>query len=156
MIVIIRRLFYTFLVSMIPAIEIKGAIPFGIALGLDTKLAYIAALAGSSVILVFLAFFTNWFYRFCKRKHLMKHFTGWMDKITQKHSEKIKRFGPLAIFAYVAVPIPGTGTWTGSIIAGVFNMKPRNIILSVFSGNIISGMIVSLVGSSVANILQTI
>ncbi len=141
---------------MVPAIEIKGAIPFGIALGLDPRLSYFAALAGSSVILIFLAFFTNWFYRFCKRKHLLKHFTGWMDKITQKHSSKIRRFGPLAIFAYVAVPIPGTGTWTGSIIAGVFNMKPRNIILSVFSGNIISGLIVSMVGNGVLNMIQAV
>lgn len=140
---------------MIPAVEIKGAIPFGIALGLDAHIAFIASLAGSSVIVCFLAFFTNWFYRFCKRKNLLKRFIGWMDKITSKHSHRIQRLGSLAIFAYVAVPIPGTGTWTGSIIAGVLNMRPRNIILSVFFGNIISGLIVSFVGNEVISMIRT-
>lgn len=154
--VTVRRFIYTFLVSMIPAIEIKGAIPFGIALGLDAHIAFFAGLAGSSVIVCFLAFFTNWFYRFCKRKHLFKRFIGWMDKITNKHSQRIQSLGSLAIFAYVAVPIPGTGTWTGSIIAGVFNMKPRNIILSVFCGNIVSGLIVSLVGNEVISMIRMI
>lgn len=149
-----RRFIYTFLVSMIPAIEIKGAIPFGIALGLDARIAYIAGLAGSSVIVCFLAFFTNWFYRFCKKKHLLKRFIGWMDKITTKHSHRIRRLGPLAIFVYVAVPIPGTGTWTGSIIAGVINMRPRNIILSVIFGNIVSGLIVSFVGNEVISMIR--
>lgn len=152
--IMVRRFFYTALVSMIPAIEVKGAIPFGIALGLKPYTALAAALCGSSVIVIFLAFFTNWFYRFCKRKHLLRHFTGWMDRITSKNSQRLKRLGPLAIFAYVAVPIPGTGTWTGSIIAGVFNMKPRNIIISVICGNTVAGMIVTLVSTGVVTMLK--
>ena len=65
----LRRFIYTFLVSMVPAVEVKGAIPFGMALGLDVRLAYIAALLGSGVVVCFLAFVTNWFYRFCKERN---------------------------------------------------------------------------------------
>lgn len=152
---VLRRFIYTFLVSMVPAVEVKGAIPFGIALGLDVRLAYVAALLGSGIVVCFLAFVTNWFYRFCKARNLLKRFIGWIDKITGKNREKIQKFGPLAIFAYVAVPIPGTGTWTGSIIAGVINLKPRSIIISVFCGNMVSGLIMALLSSWVFTLISS-
>ena len=152
---VLRRIIYTFLVSMVPAVEVKGAIPFGIALGLDVRLAYVAALLGSGIVVCFLAFVTNWFYRFCKARNLLKRFIGWIDKITGKNREKIQKFGPLAIFAYVAVPIPGTGTWTGSIIAGVINLKPRSIIISVFCGNMVSGLIMALLSSGVFTLISS-
>ncbi|MCC8029694.1 MAG: small multi-drug export protein [Lachnospiraceae bacterium] len=153
---IVRRFIFTFLVSMIPAVEIKGAIPFGIALGLPAPVAYAAALCGSSLVACFLAFFTNWFYEACRSRHLLPRFTAWMGRITSKHEDSFQRFGPLAIFAYVAVPIPGTGTWTGAIIAGVFNLKPKRIFLSVFCGNIVSGLIVSLVGNGLVSFAKNI
>lgn len=153
---IVRRFIFTFLASMVPAVEVKGAIPFGVALGLDVRVAYIAAILGSGVVVCFLAFITNWFYRFCKERGYLKRFIGWMDKITGKNRDKIQKYGPLAIFIYVAVPIPGTGTWTGSIIAGVINLKPCKIIASVFCGNLVSGLILALLSSGVSTLIKTI
>ncbi|MCD7982057.1 MAG: small multi-drug export protein [Clostridiales bacterium] len=153
---IFRRLVFTFLVSMIPAIEIKGAIPFGIALGLPAPAAFAAALCGSSIVACFLAFVTHWFYEACRRRHLFPRFIGWMERITLKNRDNFQRFGPLAIFIYVAIPIPGTGTWTGSIIAGVFNLKPQRIITSVICGNVVAGLIVSLVGNGVIGVFKTL
>ena len=127
---VFSKLIYTFLVSMIPAVEVKGAIPFGMALQLAPWQAYLMALSGSFFVVCFLAFFTHWFYVECK-----------------KH-------GPLAIFAYVAVPIPGTGTWTGSIIAGVLNMKPQVTILCVMCGNAVAGMIMTLASAGVISMIS--
>ena len=101
---IVRRFIFTFLASMVPAVEVKGAIPFGVALGLDVKLAYVAALLGSGVVVCFLAFITNWFYRFCKERGYLKRF----------------------------------------------------IILSVFCGNMVSGLILALLSSGVVNLMETI
>ena len=74
--------------------------------------------------------------------------------MASNNHEKIKKFGPLAIFSYVAVPIPGTGTWTGSILAGVLNIKPKLIILSVLGGNLISGLIMALASKGVFTVLD--
>ena len=104
------KLIYTFLVAMIPAVEVKGAIPFGMALQLAPWQAYLMALSGSFFVVCFLAFFTNWFYMECKKHGFLKRFIGWIDKLVTKNKDKIQKYGPLAIFAYVAVPIPGTGT----------------------------------------------
>ena len=135
---IFPKLIYTFFVAMIPAVEVKGAIPFGMALQLAPWQAYLMALCGSFFVVCFLAFFTHWFYVECKKHGFLKRFIGWIDKIVTKNKDKIHKYGPLAIFAYVAVPIPGTGTWTGSIIAGVLNMRPGITIFCVMCGNAVA------------------
>ena len=150
---VFRHMVWTFLVAMIPAVEVKAAIPFGIALRLHPVQAYFAALMGSFIVVCFLAFFTNWFYRCCKRKGWLKRFIGWIDKIVSNNEDKIKKFGPIGIFIYVAIPIPGTGTWTGGIIAGVLNMKPHVIIISVMCGNFVSGLIMALASKGVAQFI---
>lgn len=148
-----KRMIWTFLVAMVPAVEVKGAIPFGIALGLKPVISYVSALIGSGIIVCCLAFITNWFYRFCKERGHLKRFIGWMDKIATKNHDKIKKFGPLAIFIYVAIPIPGTGTWTGAIIAGVLNIKPKHIIIAVFLGNMVAGFIMCLASMGLVSAL---
>ena len=145
-----RGALFTFLLSMVPAIEIKGAIPAGIAFGLRPVAAYIIALMGSSVILVLLALFVNRIYILMQTYHIWVGFTNWVDRLVEKNKNKIRRFGPWAIFLYVAVPIPGTGTWTGAIIAGVLNIKPKHIMLAVFCGNLISGFIMTFLSSGLA------
>lgn len=151
---IIRKIVFTILVSMIPAVEVKGAIPFGVALGLSPVVSYVAALVGSTFVVCFLAFVTNWFYRYCKERKLFRRFIGWMDRMASNNHEKIKKFGPIAIFIYVAIPIPGTGTWTGSILAGVLNIKPKLIILSVFCGNMVAGLIMALASKGVFSVID--
>ncbi len=140
------KLIYTFLVAMIPAVEVKGAIPFGMALQLAPWQAYLMALSGSFFVVCFLAFFTNWFYMECKKHGFLKRFIGWIDKLVTKNKDKIQKYGPL--------PIPGTGTWTGSIIAGVLNMKPRITIFCVMCGNAVAGMIMMLASSGVISLIS--
>ena len=151
---IFPKLIYTFFVAMIPAVEVKGAIPFGMALQLAPWQAYLMALCGSFFVVCFLAFFTHWFYVECKKHGFLKRFIGWIDKIVTKNKDKIHKYGPLAIFAYVAVPIPGTGTWAGSIIAGVLNMRPGITIFCVMCGNAVAGMIVMLASSGVIHLIS--
>ena len=69
---VFSKLIYTFLVSMIPAVEVKGAIPFGMALQLAPWQAYLMALSGSFFVVCFLAFFTHWFYVECKKHGFLK------------------------------------------------------------------------------------
>ena len=94
---VFSKLIYTFLVAMIPAVEVKGAIPFGMALQLAPWQAYLMALSGSFFVVCFLAFFTHWFYVECKKHGFLKQFIGWIDKMVLKNKDKIHKYGPLAI-----------------------------------------------------------
>lgn len=147
----LKRMTWTALLAMVPIFEVKGAVPFGQAVGLTPIKAYVAAIIGSTIMLTFLAYFTRWFYNTCRKKGYLKKFIGWMDKIANQNLPRWKKFGHWAIVAYVGVPIPGTGTWTGAIIASVLGMSPRKIIFSVFLGNLISALILSLVSNGVLN-----
>ena len=84
---IFPKLIYTFFVAMIPAVEVKGAIPFGMALQLAPWQAYLMALCGSFFVVCFLAFFTHWFYVECKKHGFLKRFIGWIDKIGTKNKD---------------------------------------------------------------------
>lgn len=144
----------TFLLSMVPAIEVKGAIPAGVAMGLPPLAAYIIALLGSSVIVVFLAFFTAKLYDFMKKYGIWIRFINWVDRLVTKNEKRINRLGLFAIFIYVAVPIPGTGTWTGGIIAGVLRMKPKRIIIAVGGGNIVAGFIMTFLSDRLLDLFR--
>ena len=63
-----QKMLFTFLASLVPAVEVKGAIPFGVALGLPVVVAYGLAILGSTIVVIFLAFVTNWFYNLCKKE----------------------------------------------------------------------------------------
>ncbi len=152
--IILRRFIYTYLVSMIPAIEIKVGIPFGIVLGLRPGVAYAAGLAGTTTIVIAIAFVGRWFLGLCRQKNWIMRFINWTDRLAEKHSTQLNRFGTLAVFVWTAVPVPGMGTWTGSIIAIAIGMKPRWIIFSIFCGNIVSGLIMVLVGDGFAGMMR--
>ncbi len=153
--VIFRRFIYTYLVSMIPAVEIKVGIPFGLVLGLRPVVAYIAGLAGTTTIVVVLALLGQWFFDLCRKKGWIMRFINWTDRLAEKHAKQLNRFGTLAVFIWTAVPVPGMGTWTGSIIAVAIRMKPRWIIFSVVCGNIITGLIMIFIGGGVATMMRS-
>ncbi len=153
--IILRRFIYTVLVSMIPAIEIKVGIPFGMVLGLRASIAYIAGLTGTTIVVVALAFLGQWFFDLCRKKGWLVRFINWTGRLAEKHAKQLNRFGTLAVFIWTAVPVPGMGTWTGSIIAVAIQMKRRWIIFSVVCGNIISGLIMVFIGGGVANLMRS-
>ncbi len=153
--IILRRFIYTVLVSMIPAVEIKVGIPFGLVLGLRPALAYIAGMVGTTIVVVALAFLGGWFFDLCRKKGWIMRFINWTDRLAEKHAKQLNRFGTLAVFVWTAVPVPGMGTWTGSIIAVAIRMKKRWIIFSVVCGNIISGIIMLFIGGGVASLMQS-
>ncbi len=140
---------------MIPAIEIKVGIPFGMVLGLRPAIAYIAGLTGTTIVVIALAFLGRWFFDQCRKRGWIMRFINWTDRLAEKHSKQLNRFGTLAVFIWTAVPVPGMGTWTGSIIAIVISVKPRWMILSVVCGNIISGLIMMYIGNGVANLMRS-
>ena len=117
---IFPKLIYTFFVAMIPAVEVKGAIPFGMALQLAPWQAYLMALCGSFFVVCFLAFFTHWFYVECKKHGFLKRFIGWIDKIVTKNKDKIHKYGPLAIsYNYVGIVHFAGMALSGKVITGI-------------------------------------
>ncbi len=134
-----------FLISMIPIFELRGAIPIGIKYyHLSYPKTFAVSVAGNMVpiffILLFFDFITRLFFRvpFLK-KMLLKVFER-----TRKKSATIEKYEEIGLMLFVAIPLPVTGAWTGSLAAYLFGLKFWKSILFIFLGVLIAGVVVSI------------
>ncbi|MBQ8452006.1 MAG: small multi-drug export protein [Clostridia bacterium] len=154
----------TFVISMIPIVELRGAIPFGAASSfwgenaLPIWQSFLIALAGSSLVCVILTFLFWPLFNWLKKTKGFKKFATWIegklnrnakginDKTEQEKSEKrILRLKLIGVFLFVAVPIPLTGVWTGTCLALFIGLNKKQTLCSVLTGNVCAGLIMLLV-----------
>ena len=138
-----KKYLYVFLISMVPIIELRGAVPAGTAMGLPWIPTLLIAIVGNCIpvpfILIFIRSLLSWMH---KVKHLDKIAT-WIDGKAEKNRERIEKYAGWGLLLFVAIPIPGTGAWTGSLVAAMFNMNKKKACLCIFLGVIIAGLIMT-------------
>lgn len=132
---------YVALISMVPIIELRGAIPFGIAMGLDTVTVFIFAVIGNFLPVPFILWFTRPVMAWLRKTRLFSPFAAWLDKKTEKNREQIMRYSALGLFVFVAIPLPGTGAWSGAIAASILDMRLKYSLPSIFFGVAAAGII---------------
>ncbi len=142
--------------SMIPIIELRGSIPLGTVLGLPFWLNYILSVVGNllpvPIILLFVKVVLNWMYK-CRIK-LFNKISGWIFKKAEKNQPKIEKFGFWGLFLFVAIPLPGTGAWTGSLVAALMGMKFGKAFLAVLLGVLSAGVVMTLISYGVLGFLS--
>ena len=127
----------TFFISMVPVVELRAGLPYGIALGLEYPLALLAAVVGNILPVPFIIIFVERVFAWI-RKH-MPALDGFVTRLENKahlKSDGVQKYGPIALMFFVGIPLPGTGAWTGSLIAALLDLNPRKaipfIVLGVF------------------------
>ena len=147
---------YTLLMSMVPIVELRGAIPIAIGTGVDPVLAYFMAVIGNMIPVPFILFFVVWFLGVMKRCpwNWVRKVALWIENKAQKGAAKLKHGAYIGLFLFVAIPLPMTGAWTGSLIAAFFGFKKHWSILSVFLGVLVAGVIMTLASLGVAGIFN--
>lgn len=128
--------------SMLPIIELRGAIPVGVSLGLSPMHAFIVSLIGSSIPIPIILFTIRPIINYLRTKEL---FRGLVDRITARSlnkGHKIQKYGAIGLLVFTAIPVPGTGVWTGSLIAVLLDIRFKWAFPAVFLGNVIAGLIV--------------
>ena len=154
----ITKYLIVFLISMVPLIELRGAIPYAVAFHIPTLPAYLIAVIGNMlpvpVIFLFARKVLVWG---CDKKYIGKFFTWCLEK-GEKGGEKLKakagRGLPLALLLFVGIPLPGTGAWTGCLIATLLQMKLRPAFCAISLGVVTSGIIMWLASSGVFGFLS--
>ena len=134
----------TLIISMIPVIELRGAIPIGVGLGLSHAEAMGISIIGNMLPVPFIILFIRPIFRWMTRK------SGKLARLAEKLEtkaegkwDKIHRYQFFALTIFVAIPLPGTGAWSGALIAAVMNMRLRNALPSILLGVLIAGIQVS-------------
>lgn len=134
-----------FFVSMIPLIELRGAVPIGTGMGLPWHWTLIVSIIGNClpipIILIFVKAILTWM-RGCKIK-LFNKISGFMFEKAEKNRAKIDKYAAWGLFLFVAIPLPGTGAWTGALVASIFDMKKWKALVSIFAGVVTAGLIMT-------------
>ena len=140
-----------FFCSMIPIIELRGAIPMGFAFGLEWWQSYILAVIGNMLpvpfILLLIKAILTWMSR-SKIKFFNK-IAAWLNKRVEKRRGQIEKYSFWGVCLFVAVPLPVTGAWTGSLVAAMIDMKFWKALLSCLLGVMIAGVIMTLISYGV-------
>ena len=125
-----------FFCSMLPIIECRGAIPLGWGLGLPWWQTALFSIAGNLLpvpfILLFIRAILKWM-----RESRVKFFSGiaaWLDRKIEKHKGTIEKYSYWGVVLFVAIPLPGTGAWTGTLIASVLGLEPKKSFLAATIG----------------------
>ncbi len=143
---------YVFLISMVPIVELRGAIPIAAALGLDPIVSYIIAIIGNILPVPFILWFITPFCNLLKKTKLFRWFPEWLERKVQKNEAKVTKYKNLGLFLFVAIPLPGTGAWTGALVASFIGYKFRDAFLAISGGVLSAGVIMS-VGSWLVKLL---
>lgn len=130
------------LMAAMPVTELKGAIPFGVSLGISPIHAAILGLMGSLIPVPFLLILLKPVFIKLRKNPYFRKIINWITKRTLSKSKQIYKYKSLGLLLFVAIPLPTTGVWTGSIAAALLNIPFRHAFISIFIGNCFAAFIV--------------
>ena len=134
----------TILVSMVPVLELRGGIPWGVAHGLSHFAAFVCAVIGNMIPLPFIVVYIRRIFKWMRR-HLpqLDHMVDRLEAKAHLKGRKVTKYRYLGLMIFVAIPLPGTGGWTGALVAAFLDMRLRKAMPSIFAGVLIAGFLIT-------------
>ncbi|MCQ2554619.1 MAG: small multi-drug export protein [Clostridia bacterium] len=144
----------TALIAMVPVLELRGAIPFGIANGIDPVICYLIAVAANMIPVPFIILFLRRLIWWLKEKGgIFEKPALWIEKRAEKKKGKVLRYEFWGLVLIVAIPLPGTGAWTGALVASMMDMQLKRAVPAVLLGVIIAGVLVTLATLGIISVI---
>lgn len=136
---------WTFLISMIPVIELRGGLPYALANGVHPVLAWILAILGNFLPLPFILLFIRPIFKWMKKITIFKKLVDKIEARAMNKSDKVLKYSFWGLAIFVGIPLPGTGGWTGALIAALLDMRLKRAIPSILIGLVIAATLVTTV-----------
>ncbi|MBR2736880.1 MAG: small multi-drug export protein [Firmicutes bacterium] len=131
---------------MVPVIELRGAIPVGVAAGVPLWQAILISIIGNMIPVPFIILFIKKIFAWMRGKsERLNAVVERMEAKADKNVEKVTRYEFWGLFLFVAIPLPGTGAWTGSLVAALLDMKLRKALPPIYLGILGAAVIISFV-----------
>ena len=134
----------TLCVSMLPILELRGGIPFGVSIGLSPWMAMIASIIGNMLPVPFIIAFIRLIFAWLRKK------SGWLERMVTKLENRaegkweiVQKYELIGLMIFVAIPLPGTGAWTGALIAAMLDMRMKHALPAIFLGVLIAGFLIT-------------
>ncbi len=136
--------------SMLPLVEVKGAIPYGVnLLMLPPWECFLLALIGSFLPSPIIMLFFRPVAKFLRERGPLRRLIEWAENRAHKKSGLIRKYSLLGLFTFVAIPLPGTGVWMGSLIATLLDLRLKSALPTIFIGNVVASLCMLALGSIV-------
>lgn len=149
----------TFIVSMTPIIELRGAIPIAVGMHLSYIEAFLISFIGNIIPIYFIVKYIGPIFDFLGRFKIFKKIIDWAsNKAIKKieESDKLQNYTALGLFLFVAIPLPGTGAWVGSLIANFLHVPLKKAFWPIAAGVFTAGVIILIATAAVAGGLQVL
>lgn len=156
---IIVKYLITFFLGMCPIIEIRGAIPIGVGLGLSYFESFVVGFIGNIIPIYFIVKHIGIIFEYLGKIKIFKKIIDWASNRAIKkieESERLQNFTALGLFLFVAIPLPGTGAWVGSLIANFLHVPLKKAWIPLVLGVLTAGTIILAATGSVVTIFQHI
>lgn len=139
----LRHILYIFALAMVPVIELRGAIPLGAGLDLPWWVTFLTCVVGNMVPVPFILLFIRQILHWMKKIRHLDKIANWVEEKARKHSNQVTKYATWGLVLFVGIPLPGTGAWTGALIAAMLDMRLKYALPSIFFGVLIAGFLVT-------------
>ena len=139
------KLLLTFTTAMVPVIELRGAIPVGIAAGLPPAVACAAAILGNLLPVPFIMLLARRVFNWLRDTRLFGPKIVWLERRAHLKGRIVRKYRLLGLVVLVAIPLPGTGAWTGALVASLLDIRLRTALPAILLGLVIAGGITTAV-----------
>lgn len=140
----LKDILKTLFIGMLPVLEIRGAIPVGVAAGLDPWSAFFVGFVGNMLPVPFLILLTRKIIEWMKKHHILDKLTSFLERKGSQKAQTVQKYSFWGLFILVAIPLPGTGAWTGALVASLLDMRLKRALPAIAMGVIVAGLIVLL------------
>lgn len=143
----LKKALTTLLISMVPVIELRGAIPYGFYAGLDPWVSFALSVVGNMLPVPFILLFVRKVFDWMKHYPRLGKIVERLEKRASSKSDTVRKYEMVGLCILVAIPLPGTGAWTGALVAALMEMRMKRALPAILLGVLIAGVIVTLVVS---------
>ncbi len=130
-----------FIISLMPILELRGGLIAATLLHLNPVVSYLIAIVGNILPVPFILWFINAILNWMRKSKHFKVIANWLDNKVNKHKKQIEKYGFWGLVLFVGIPLPGTGAWTGCLIAAVLNMDRKKAFLATLIGIFMASII---------------
>ncbi len=148
----LKDILKTLFIGMLPVLEIRGAIPVGVAAGIDPWSAFFIGFVGNMLPVPFLILLTRKIIEWMKKHHILDKLTSFLERKGSQKAQTVQKYSFWGLFILVAIPLPGTGAWTGALVASLLDMRLKRALPAIAMGVFVAGLIVLLATYGVVSV----
>ncbi|MDN0033687.1 small multi-drug export protein [Oscillibacter valericigenes] len=148
-----KHLILTMLIAAVPVIELRGAIPYGVTMGLSPATAFCAAVLGNLMPVPIIILFVRKVFDFLRNRPFWKEKIIYLERKANLKGRAVRKYRVLGLMVLVAIPLPGTGAWTGALVAALLEIRLRTALPTIFVGLLLAGSIMLTITYGVGTLL---